>query len=207
VPVTAPPEETAGPWLAGAASLSECVRLGDAAAEDHLAARFRPGLVVMLRFRTRDPEVAQELANDTLMAVIEALRAGKLREPDHLAAFVHGTARNLMNNHFRRQSATPKLEALEAHAARLPAADDRDQQERRGLVRRAIDELEGLDRRVLALTLIEDLKPGEIAARVGLSAEAVRMRKSRALRRVTERVGEWLRKPSAEPLKSSGRGL
>lgn len=181
--------------------------MGDPAAEDQLAARFRPGLVVMLRFRTRDPEAAQELANDTLMAVIQALRAGKLREQEHLAAFVHGTARNLMNNHFRRRTATPKVEALDAHAGRLAAADDRDQQERRALVRRAVDELEGLDRRVLALTLSEDLKPGEIAARVGLSAEAVRMRKSRALRRVTERVGEWLRKPSAEPLKSSGRDL
>jgi DNA-directed RNA polymerase specialized sigma24 family protein len=60
---------------------------------------------------------------------------------------------------------------------------------------------------VLTLTLVEDLKPGEIAAQVGLSAEAVRMRKSRALRRVTELVGQWLRKPSAEPLKSIGRGL
>jgi DNA-directed RNA polymerase specialized sigma24 family protein len=61
------------------------------------------------------------------------------------------------------------------------------------VVRRAIDQLEELDRRVLSLTLLEGLKPGEIALRIRLSPEVVRMRKSRALRRVAERVQEWLR--------------
>lgn len=203
--MTTSPEGAAGS-ASNADLLPERVRLGDATAEAELATRFRPGLLVMLHFRTRDRGVAEELTHDALMAVLEALRAGKLREPERLGAFVHGTARNLMNNHFRRQGAAPRLEPLDAHVERLPApADDRDGRERRALVRRAIDELEGQDRRVLTLTLVEDLKPSEIASRLGLSPEAVRMRKSRALRRLAERVGVLLRKPEPGPLKS-GRG-
>jgi RNA polymerase sigma factor (sigma-70 family) len=206
--VASSPQETAGAGPEGADTLPERVRLGDAAAEAELVARFRPGLVVMLRFRTRDHGVAEELANDTLMAVLEALRAGTLREQERLGGFVHGTARNLMNNYFRRKSAGPALEPLDPHIERLPAAapEDREWQERRALVLSVIDELEGQDRRVLSLTLVEDLKPGEIAVRIGASAEAVRMRKSRALRLVAERVGVLLRKSPSEPRKGGMRG-
>jgi RNA polymerase sigma-70 factor (ECF subfamily) len=45
-----------------------------------------------------------------------------------------------------------------------------------------------VDREILTLTLFEGLKPGEIARRVGLSPEAVRTRKSRAVQRVIEEL-------------------
>lgn len=201
------PGDAADTVQPGAATLPERVRLGEAAAEAELVTAFRPGLVVMLYLRTRDRGLAEELAHDVLLAVLEALRAGKLREAERLGGFVHGTARNLMNNHFRRKSAAPTLEPLDAHIERLPTApaEDREVHERRAVVRRAIEELEGQDRSVLSLTLVEGLKPGEIAARLGVSPEAVRMRKSRALRRVTERVGALLRTPGAGPLKDGGR--
>src|SRR5262249_25097606 len=175
------------------ALLAARVGRGDPVAESELVARFRPGLLAMLRFRTRDPEVAQELANDTLMAAVGALRSGKLRESERLAGFVHGIARNLLNHFFRRRASVPPLEPLEDHARLLQAPDDREVRERRAVVRQAIDQLEDVDRLVLALTLLEGLKPGEIALRIRLSPEAVRMRKSRALKRVAERVQEWLR--------------
>jgi RNA polymerase sigma-70 factor (ECF subfamily) len=171
-------------------------RLGRAEpeAEAELVARFRPGLVALFRVRTRDPEAAEELANDTLMAVFGAVRAGKLRENERLAGYVHGVARNLLNNFYRRRSSLPPSEPIEDHAARLPAADDAPGRERRAVVERAVAELEPVDRQVLSFILGEGLTAAEIALRLGVSPEAVRMRKSRALRRVTERIREWLRK-------------
>jgi RNA polymerase sigma factor (sigma-70 family) len=175
------------------ALLAARVGRGEPEAESELVARFRPGLLTMLRFRTRDPDTAQELASDTLMAAVAALRSGKLRESERLAGFIHGIARNLLNNFFRRKAAAPPLEPLDDHSDQLQAPDESEAEERRAVVRRAIDQLEELDRRVLSLTLLEGLKPGEIALRIRLSPEVVRMRKSRALRRVAERVQEWLR--------------
>jgi DNA-directed RNA polymerase specialized sigma24 family protein len=48
--------------------------------------------------------------------------------------------------------------------------------------------LEPSDRRVLLLTLVENLRPREIARRLRVSPEVVRTRKTRALRRFIDCV-------------------
>jgi DNA-directed RNA polymerase specialized sigma24 family protein len=52
----------------------------------------------------------------------------------------------------------------------------------------AISSLDRVDRDILLLTLVEGLKPGAIAERLGLSNDVVRQRKQRATRRVVELV-------------------
>ena len=52
------------------------------------------------------------------------------------------------------------------------------------------------DRQILLLTLVDNLKPAAIAARMGVSAEAARTRKTRALRRVKD-VLAGLSRPAA----------
>jgi DNA-directed RNA polymerase specialized sigma24 family protein len=61
-------------------------------------------------------------------------------------------------------------------------------------VRRALAGLAPTDRRILLLTLIEGLKPGEIAAHLGLTSDVVRTRKLRALRRTADRVKKLSRR-------------
>jgi len=51
-------------------------------------------------------------------------------------------------------------------------------------VRQALAELEPTDREILQMTLVQGLKPGVIAAALGLSSEVVRQRKSRATKKV-----------------------
>jgi DNA-directed RNA polymerase specialized sigma24 family protein len=48
--------------------------------------------------------------------------------------------------------------------------------------------LDGPDREILRLFLVDGAEPSAIGARLGLSAEAVRQRKCRAIRRVREEV-------------------
>src|SRR4051812_46283252 len=81
--------------------LVERIRQGDSAAEGELAAIFRQRIFVAAVARVRDREIARDLTQETLMAVIKSLRAGQLREADKLPAFIQGTARNLINNFFR----------------------------------------------------------------------------------------------------------
>ena len=179
------------------AALAAALQAGGSAGEEELIRRFRPGLVAMMRARTRDAEVAPELAHDTLLAVIAAVREGRLREAERLAGFVHGIARNVLASHFRRRGTQPTTVSLETDwPARAPV--DGDERERWAMALRAIEQLPPVDREVLELSLVQGLAPQEIASRLGLTADTVRMRKMRATRRAAELVQEWLRSPSPE---------
>jgi RNA polymerase sigma factor (sigma-70 family) len=175
-------------------TLAERIRDGEAAAEEEFVRQFQEKIACFVRVHTHEAEVSRDLTQDVLIAVVHALRAGRLREGERLAAFVYGVARNLVNNYARTRSRMPREAPLDAalHLASVP--DRTEDAERAGLVTRALGELDVTDRTILRLTLAEGLKPGEISRRLGLTPEVVRSRKSRALKRVTERVRRWLRR-------------
>jgi RNA polymerase sigma factor (sigma-70 family) len=168
--------------------LAERIRARDPSAEEELVRLFSARIAMMARARLRDAEVARDVTQDVLFAVIRALRQGQVREAERLSGFVYGTARNLINNHLRTRSRLPAEDPLDDQAVALDMPDLVEDAERGSLVKLALVDLDETSRTILLLTLVEDLKPGDIAARLGLSAEVVRARKSRALRQVTERV-------------------
>ena len=177
------------------ARIAERIRDGDASAEEELVRQFSDRVRVFVSMRTRDRELARDLGQEIMMHVLTALRRGQLREPERLGGFVYGVARNVLNSH-RREGRLEQSEPLGADvAAPIPdPADEFEAVERQALVRRALGRLNQADRSILLMTLVDGLKPGEIAYRLGLTAEVVRARKSRALRRVVERIDELSRK-------------
>jgi len=176
------------------ALLAERIHSGDPVADDELARLFRNKVFVMMLARTRDPEAARELTQDVLFAVLRALRDGQMHEADRLAAFVHGTARNLANNFLRARSQRPEMQALTPDLPLAQTADDFEHRERVSLVRLALERLAATDQKILLATLVEGLKPGEIASRLSLTSEVVRQRKSRAVRKVMELLKKLSRK-------------
>lgn len=170
--------------------LAERIRAGDAAAEEQVLAFFDGRVRLMLLARTRDRDLARDLTQEVLLAVLEALRAGRVRETARLGAFVHGTARNVLSGYFRaRQQSAGTVPIEEAHAAADPIAE-LEEASRRRLVQRALGELAEVDRQILSLTLVDGLKSGEVAERLGLGGERVRTRKSRAVKQLVERLRE-----------------
>ena len=169
-------------------SLAERVRTREPSAEEELVSLFSDRIRVLVLARTRDPETARDLTQEVMLAVVLALRHEQLREPEHLAGFVYGTARNVINNYLRTRSRLPREDSIDAalHLASPPGPVD--DSERIALVRRALATLKATDREILLLTLVEGLKPGEIAVRMALTAEMVRARKSRALKKIIDRV-------------------
>jgi len=174
-------------------SLAERIRGGDPSAEEELVERYRRPVYSVAAARTRDPEAAQDLVQEILLAVLEALRAGRLDDVERLSAFVQGTARNRINTY---------LATLYRERSRLPAPppipvatpdECYEQTERAVVVRRALAGLAPQDRKILLLTMVDGLKPSEIAARLGISSERLRKRKSRALQRVRKAVEEMSR--------------
>jgi len=159
---------------------------GEAAAEEQIVELFQRRIYVMMLARTREGETARDLAQETLMAVLTAVRAGRVREPERLGAFVLGTARNIASNYLRARWLSPAEVPITPEVASIDPHRDIEAADRVAVVRRALASFDPIDRAILSLTLFEGLKPGEIAPKVGLSPEAVRTRKSRAVQRVVE---------------------
>jgi len=173
--------------------LAERILNGDLSAEDEFVDRYRRPVYSVAAARTRDPEAAQDLVQEILLAVLEALRAGRLEDVDRLSAFVQGTARNRINtylaNLYRDRDRPPP-----PPEAQVATPDEcYEQSERAVVVRRALRRLAPKDRMILLLTLVDGLKSREIAARLGISSERLRKRKSRALQRVRKAVKEMSR--------------
>lgn len=168
--------------------LAERIRGREPSAEDELVNLFSDRVRFFVLARTRDPELARDLAQDVMLAVVRAVRSEQLREPERLAGFVYGTARNLLNNYLRSRDRLPKEDPIDDAVHLAAPLEGEDNSERIGLVRRALTALDVTDRKILLLTLVEGLKPGQIGLRLGLTSEIVRARKSRALKKTIERV-------------------
>ncbi len=163
------------------------IRAGDSGAEEQLIHTYRRGVLVITTARTHDPEVARDITQEVMIAVLKALRAGQLRESNKLSAFIQGIARNLVNNYLRTRArrAEDDLEGVE-----LPGpnpTDELERAERQRLLRRELDTLNATDQQILLLAFVDGHSLAEVARRVGMSHEAVRARKSRAVKRLIKR--------------------
>jgi len=165
--------------------------------EGELAPRFWARLRVFAARRLGDA-AAEDVAQETLRRVAQALRSGRLQHPDALPAFVFQTARHICL-HMQR-SASREAKAL----ARAAAQEDQESgpttaddpltalisHERRMAVRRALEALDPDDAGLLRLAYFDQLSADEIAGRYGATAGAIRVRKHRALRRLADRLAE-----------------
>lgn len=131
----------------------------------------------------REEQAAADLVQQVLLATLERLRAGAVREPEKIASFVLGMCRMTvleMRRGARRREAL--LEAYgerdEAYEAPEPLALDRD---RLALCLAGLAERE---RSVVMLTFFADKAADEVGAQLGLSPGNVRVIRHRALGRL-----------------------
>ena len=165
------------------------IRTGDECAEDELVRLYSRPLFAIAAARTGDREAARDLTQEVLMAVLQAARNGKVRESDKLAAFIQGTARNLINNYFRIRGrrAECSLEAV-AGAGRDPV-EEHEAAERSRLVRQELKSYSVLDQQILLFSLVDGHSLAEVAERLKMSHDAVRARKSRLIKKITKKFG------------------
>lgn len=165
-------------------ALAQRISMGDRAAEAELVGLYCDCVFAMAMSRTRNRDAARELMDDVLMAVITALRHGSVRNTAQLGGFVRGTAANIINGYIRAARRAPRTVSLNPDAAGSDPTDEYERQDRRDLAFDALALLNARDRQILQLSLVEGLKPAEIASRLGTSSVLVRQRKCRALRAI-----------------------
>jgi RNA polymerase sigma factor (sigma-70 family) len=165
-------------------ALAQRIGKGDRAAEAELVGLYCDCVFAMALSRTRNRDAARELMDEILMAVITALRHGSVRNTGQIGGFVRGTATNIINGYIRAARRTPRTMVLNPDAVGSDPTDDYEMQDRRDLALKALELLNVRDRQILQLSLVEGLKPAEIAAKLGISPVLARQRKCRALRAI-----------------------
>lgn len=169
---------------------------GDRSAEEELVQELGRGTSLLLRRLAGDAELAQDLYQETFRTVLISLREGKLENPDRLAAFVRGTAKNLLRSEWRKRDRRGPHDTIDD----VPLVDDSPGQwdrtsrdEDRAHVRRILEELPSeRDRQVLYRHYLEEEEKGEICDRLGIATgqfNLVLFRARQRFRRLIEREG------------------
>jgi len=180
--------EPAGP--AQEASLAARIQAGDRSAEEQLFHTYQRSVLLIAAARTRDREIARDLTQEVFIVVLGALREGRLREADKLAAFIHGTARNIINNFLRTRARHAECELDEASAAAGNVIEELESAERQRLVNQEIASCSPVDQQILLWSLVDGRSLAEIAERLEMSHEAVRTRKSRLVKKFTKKLSK-----------------
>lgn len=76
---------------------------GDRQSEQKLVSRYWRGLYFVLTRRTRDPDLAADLAQDTFVIVIDKARNGGIENPSGLSGFIRQVGLNLLTAHYRKE--------------------------------------------------------------------------------------------------------
>jgi len=168
---------------------SEAVDLGD------LWRRFHARLLILGVRRLGNRADAEDMAQDALQRVTTALHENRLREPGALPGFVFQTAIHVCQQSLRKRYRERR--ALEGYARSslgengvAHALTDLIDEERRRVVRLALQSLAMDDRELLDQLYTRDADPEQLAGQLGISPGALRVRKHRALQRLSAALGE-----------------
>jgi RNA polymerase sigma factor (sigma-70 family) len=178
--------------------------LGDAGAFGGIVERYQ-GLICGLAYSAcGNAHLSEDLAQETFIAAWRQLR--DLRETDKLKAWLCGIARNVINNHFRKQQRTPTAQAAELPES-LPALADSPSEcamsrQEEALVWRALEALPENYREPLVLYYRQQESVAAVATALDLSEDAVKQRLSRGRAMLTEQVGRLVK----DSLRKSGPG-
>ena len=164
------------------------------AAERDLAPRYWARVRLFALRRVRDPAAAEDIAQEVIRLVAEAVRAGRVDDLAALPGFVFRTAHHLCLQRYR--STTREARALDRFGAEAPAESSEPDplialigEERRRAVARGLAALPPADRQLLAWLYFDGIDSATAAGRLGITGEALRVRKHRALRRLAEVLG------------------
>jgi RNA polymerase sigma factor (sigma-70 family) len=162
---------------------------------DALWRRFHARLLILGRRRLGNRADAEDMAQDALQRVAKALHENRLREPGALPAFVYQTAVHVCQQSLRKRYRERRALEGYAHASldeasAAHALSDLIDDERRRVVRLALQSLALDDRELLEQLYTRDADPDELAGRLGISSGALRVRKHRALQRLSAALGE-----------------
>lgn len=136
---------------------------------------------------SRSPADAEDVRAETFLRVLQAIRGNQLRSAESLPAFILGVTRNVLREFYARRLQAGKVVEPDACELTSPSHEGvfLDQQVSLA-IQKTIERLKPRERAVLRMCFFEELPTEEIARRVDIAPERVRLVKSRALKRFRE---------------------
>jgi RNA polymerase sigma factor (sigma-70 family) len=170
-------------------NLASRIRSGDAAAEEQFVRMFSRSVLAIAWSRTGDYDGAQDVMQEVMWSVLKALREGRVQEPEKLPAYICRAAENQAAGYTRTRARRKELPLCDIT---VPISEERSVKIGRIDLQRVLQALNALDQKILLMMLVDELGPGEVAARLNLSPEVVRARKSRAIKKIKKIVTKGL---------------
>jgi len=157
----------------------------DRDAEAELFRRLAPRIRLYGLRHLRDAQAADDLTQQVMVTLLEALRAGRLRETEKLTSFALGTCRMTVLD--LRRGAQRKQRLIERFGAEIPSSVEpalpRVDHER---LARCVRGLKERERTVVVMTFYDERDGAEVAGFLGLSEANVRVIRHRAIRRLRD---------------------
>ncbi len=167
------------------------VRIGsgsDPEAETELFRRMAPRIRLYGLRHLRDEHAADDLTQQVIVTALEALREGRLREPEKLTSFVLGACRMTVLNLRRGARRKERLLAqfgsdLLARVGPSPPRLDRER------LSRCVESLKERERAVVVMTFYDEKAGADVAGFLGVSEANVRVIRHRAIHQLRECMG------------------
>jgi RNA polymerase sigma-70 factor (ECF subfamily) len=129
----------------------------------------------------RDAQLAADVTQEVFLVVIDAMRRGRIEQPERLGAFVLATCRHLVWDENRGEGRRRRpLPEIAPDAVELPAVTEVD----RFRLERCVMALAEREMGIVVLTYIEDWSPERIATAFGTTTGNVRVIRHRAMTRL-----------------------
>jgi RNA polymerase sigma-70 factor, ECF subfamily len=170
---------------------------GSADAFSELFSRYKQPLFGFFRRRVADPDQAEELTQETFLAVLRASSRYEPRAP--FRTYLYAIGFKLLHAH--RRKAAFRATFLGAGGGREPVSQNAVDVE--VLLRQAVGKLARMDREILLLREFEQLSYAEIAELLSLPVNTVRSRLFRARMALRDLLAAPVPKLSPEPLTAS----
>jgi RNA polymerase sigma-70 factor (ECF subfamily) len=153
--------------------------------------RYFPEVYRYVRYRLGDEILAEDIASDVFMRLLEAER--RRRGPDkNLRGWLIGTANHMVNDHLRHKYRRPQVQLDEAHASSGPAlGDEVENQDRTRFLQSALTRLTTEQQHVLALRFSQNYSLEETAAVMKKNVNAIKQLQYRALAALIRQMAKY----------------
>lgn len=169
------------------ADLAVRIAGGDNEAEAEVCRRMGPRIRLYGLRHLRSASAADDLVQQVLLKMLEALRAGRLREPDKLPQFALGTCRMTVVD-LRRSARRQERLLAEFGANLVPDPPPMPRLDSARLTR-CVQTLKERERSVVVLTFYDEQTAAEAAGFLGISEANVRVIRHRAIRQLRACMG------------------
>jgi RNA polymerase sigma-70 factor (ECF subfamily) len=164
-------------------SYVERLRTGDFRTQEHFVAYFNELIQLKLRSRLQSPQAIEDVRQETYTRVFAALRAGKIRQPERLGAFVNSMCNNVLLEQYRASARHSSLEdeeqkdfpALTVDVLGTIAAKQMGEK-----VRSILEEMPEKDRRLLREVFLEERDKDDVCRDFGVDRDYLRVLLHRA---------------------------